>query len=93
MDRLGIADEAHLEYAASTGRTLLSYNYHDYLPLARRWFAEGRDHFGILLSFHQYRLPELSMALQLTLRALAMTPPADLKNTVRSLDEFRTDVG
>jgi Domain of unknown function (DUF5615) len=87
---LGIDDEAHLEYAAGTGRVLLSYNYHDFLPLAERWYGAGREHARVLLSFHQYRLPELSIALQLTLRAVATTPGVDLRNTVRFLDEFRT---
>jgi len=86
---LGSADEVHLEFAARAGRVLLSYNYHDFLPLAEQWFVIGREHQGVILSFHQYSQDQIHVALQRTLRLLAAVPAEELRNTVRFLDEFR----
>ena len=86
---LGRADDEHLRFAAAQGRALLSYNFHDYLPLARQWFAAGHTHAGIILSFRQYSRAQLGEALRLVLRLLAVVDAAELENTVRFLDEFR----
>ena len=86
---LGQADEAHLHWAAAQGRALVSYNFHDYLPLAAEWFHAGREHAGIVLSYRQFRRHELGEAVRLVLRLLSAVPSDELRNTVRFLDEFR----
>ena len=48
--RRGRSDEEQLDYAASTGRALLSHNIADFARLHERWLAQGREHWGILLT-------------------------------------------
>jgi hypothetical protein len=85
---VGWPDERHLERAAAQGRALVSYNFHDYLPMAEAWFRAERDHAGIVLSFTQFRRAHLGEALRRTLRLVAAVPGDELRNTVRLLDEF-----
>lgn len=86
---VGHPDEWHLEFATAQGRALVSYNFHDYLPLAESWFTAGREHAGIILSFRQFRREQIGEAIQLLLRLLTAVPASELRNTVRFLDEFR----
>jgi hypothetical protein len=86
---LGRPDEDHLRFAAAQGRALLSYNFHDYLPLARQWYENGQSHSGVILSFRQFRRAELGDAVRLVLRLLAAVQSDHLENTIRFLDEFR----
>lgn len=46
----GSDDEALLIAAAATDRALLTNNARHFVPLARRWAAEGRAHAGLLLT-------------------------------------------
>jgi hypothetical protein len=87
----GQADDAHLEYAASQGRALLSYNFHDYLPMARQWADNGWSHAGIILSYRQFSRAQFGELLTRTLRLLAVVSAEELKDTVRFLDEFREE--
>jgi predicted nuclease of predicted toxin-antitoxin system len=43
-----IPDSDQLDYAASEGRVLLTYNRADYQALDAQWRAQGRSHAGIL---------------------------------------------
>jgi predicted nuclease of predicted toxin-antitoxin system len=43
-------DEAHLEYASSEGRTLLTYNIRHFAGLHKKWQSAGKIHEGIILS-------------------------------------------
>jgi hypothetical protein len=88
-DTVGWPDEQHPERAAAEGRALVSYNFHDYLPLAEEWYRAGRDHAGIVLSFTQFRRAQLGEALRRTLRLLVVVSDDELRNTVRLRDEFR----
>lgn len=45
----GVADEVHLQCAASQGRTLFSFNRRDYLRINDEWLQAGRSHAGIVL--------------------------------------------
>lgn len=85
----GWADEWHLAQATAEGRALVSYNFHDYLPLAEAWFRAGRGHAGIVLSFTQFRRAHLGETLRRVLRLLTAVPEHELRDTVRLLDEFR----
>ncbi|MEX0784116.1 MAG: DUF5615 family PIN-like protein [Dehalococcoidia bacterium] len=51
--RLGLTDEDQLEFAASTGRVLLSRNYVHFMQLHTRWMHESRPHAGIILVVYQ----------------------------------------
>ncbi len=82
----GIEDEPLLERAASEGRALFTYNGRDFVPLARRWYETGRGHAGSILST-QLMPAELFRQIDRLLNALSA---ADIKNTVRWLQEFRS---
>ena len=43
-------DEQLLEHCARTGRTLLTNNAVDFMPIARMWQAQGRAHAGLVLT-------------------------------------------
>ena len=83
----GVDDETVLARAVQEGRAVLTFNVRDFAPLAVRWFHEGREHFGIILS------PELGQGelLRQVVNLLGITTADDLKNTVRWLSEFATD--
>jgi hypothetical protein len=55
------------------------------VPLARRWFAEGKDHSGVVLSIQLTR----GKLLQQTEKLLRSTSVDDLWNAVRWLQEFK----
>jgi hypothetical protein len=48
---VGIADQAHLEYAAQHHCTLLTKNCDDFQELHRQWRRTGHAHSGILLVY------------------------------------------
>ena len=45
----GMADDQHLEFAASQGLVLFSYNIGDYAELVTKFFEQGITHAGIVL--------------------------------------------
>jgi len=45
-------DEEHLAFATGLGRTLVSYNNHDYLRIHAEWVSTGKSHAGIV-GIHQ----------------------------------------
>ena len=47
---VGRADEQQLEWTASNGRALYSFNRGDFYSLHTTWLCEGRHHSGIILS-------------------------------------------
>ncbi|MEZ8217686.1 putative nuclease, contains PIN domain, potential toxin-antitoxin system component [Candidatus Fervidibacteria bacterium JGI MDM2 SSWTFF-3-K9] len=49
---VGVTDEEQLEFAAQTGRVLLTFDIRDFQELAKRWLQQGREHAGILLCQH-----------------------------------------
>lgn len=46
----GASDPEVLQFAAQTGRTVLTFNHRDFVPLARLWYETGQQHAGIILS-------------------------------------------
>lgn len=46
-------DEEHLEYAASQGRTLSTFNVGDFCRLHGEFLSAGRSHYGIILARQQ----------------------------------------
>ncbi|MBI3914439.1 MAG: DUF5615 family PIN-like protein [Chloroflexi bacterium] len=81
-------DSEQLEYAASVGRAILTYNSHDYALLAGKWFEEGRVHSGIILS-QQFSKREFGELLRQTLRLLNVLTRDEMRNQVFYLQAFR----
>lgn len=46
----GFSDEAQLEFARKTGRTICTFNIKDFVLLYNRCYSEKRDHAGIIVS-------------------------------------------
>ncbi|MEX1252703.1 MAG: DUF5615 family PIN-like protein [Dehalococcoidia bacterium] len=86
---LGVTDEEQLEQASAEGRALFSFNYRDFIEIGRDWFASGRAHSGIILSYRQYRRSEVRELARRVLALLDSVPVEELENSIRVLDQFR----
>ena len=86
---LGVGDEDQLARAAADSRALLSYNYRHFLKVGHDWFAAGRLHAGIVVSYRQYRRRALSELARAAAELLSMLTAEDLENSVWVLDQFR----
>lgn len=80
----GISDEEVLAFASTQGRAVLTYNTKHFVPLAQRWYTEGLEHFGIILST-QAKPGDLVRCVRNLLDTLSAQ---ELHNTVRWLQEF-----
>lgn len=80
-----LEDSEHLAYAASQGRTILTYNSKDYAPLFDQYWWSGREHHGIVVS-EQLRIGEL---LRRVLRLLNTVTADEIRNNYKNLGEFR----
>jgi hypothetical protein len=78
-------DEPLLALAASQNRAVLTFNVKHFVPLARQWYHEGREHAGIILSI---QLPRGEL-FRMTLNLLEKLSAEDLRNTARWLQEFQ----
>ena len=85
VQRGGEDDEAQLEYAAQTGRAILTFNARHFEPLAARWFFANKSHAGIIIS-DELPLGELLRRMQNLLRARSAE---DLKGTVHWLQAYK----
>jgi predicted nuclease of predicted toxin-antitoxin system len=83
----GIDDEPLLVFATAQGRAVLTYNIRHFVPLVRLWYEAGRKHAGVILSV-QLSPGELLRQIE---RLLATLSADTLKNTVRWLQEFRSE--
>jgi len=79
------SDEEQLTYASASGRAILTFNKQDFIPLAAKWFYEGKSHAGIIVS-QQISQGEL---LRRTERLLASLAAEEMKDTVRFLEDFK----
>ena len=50
----GISDDEQLRRASAEDRALLSGNFSDFIPIARRAAAEHREHAGIIVVYRRY---------------------------------------
>ncbi|MFQ6115426.1 MAG: DUF5615 family PIN-like protein [bacterium] len=50
MGRNGSPDPDQLDYAASQGRAILSFNVRDFIQLDKEWKYQGKSHAGIIVS-------------------------------------------
>lgn len=84
LGRRGALDAELLEYAAESGRTILTHNVSDFVILDRTWRNTGREHSGIVVS-NQLPLGDL---LRRTLRFLSRCEASELRGRLAWLQEF-----
>jgi hypothetical protein len=82
-----VDDEPLLVFATAEGRAVLTYNIRHFVPLVRLWYEARREHAGVILSV---QLPPGELLKQVE-RLLATLSADTLKNTVRWLQEFKSD--
>lgn len=81
----GLSDYQHLRFASNQGRTLMTYNIDDFCNEVRRFFDEGNEHAGVLLS---NQLP-IGEVLRRVLRFLSHNSAADMVNRVEWLHRYK----
>jgi predicted nuclease of predicted toxin-antitoxin system len=81
---LGRTDEQQLEYAASQGRCLVTFNVADFVVLAREWTTAGKAHAGILVT-KQVGLKALGQLLKRLLAFLNTTTADEMADVLRYL--------
>ena len=84
----GLADEEQLAFATERGWTILTYNRKDFTLLARRWFAAGREHAGIILS-RQFSNEVTGELLRQICKLIEAVSAGEMWNTVRDLQSYR----
>ena len=75
------SDKEQLAYATEHGMALLTFNVADFAVLAAEWYAEGREHAGIILS-EQLGRRQFGELLRRTLRLLDTFTAEELRNCV-----------
>ena len=78
-------DSTQLAHAASEQRAILTFNFTDFVVLHDRYLAEGRDHWGVILSTEE----SIGVLMHRILRLLNSVSADELKNQIRWLNEFR----
>lgn len=84
---LGWEDEKHPAYAAERGMALLTSDPSDFIPIARRWHEEGREHAGIIIC-PQFSRQEMGLLLRWTLRLLDQLTADEIHNAIVYLRQF-----
>ena len=79
LGRKGISDADQLAYAVSNGRAIITHNVGDFIALAKLYFEQEDDHYGIIIAPHLEKGALLRRVLQL----LQTTTRANLMNSVR----------
>ncbi|MFQ5855493.1 MAG: DUF5615 family PIN-like protein [Anaerolineae bacterium] len=85
---LGWDDEEHLVYAAERGMALMTSDASDFIPMARRWYANEREHVGIIIT-PEFSRRQVGTLLRWTLRLLDSVTADELHNVVIYLQQFR----
>ena len=83
----GQDDELHLETATRLGAVLSSQNQKHFAPLYGRWYASGRRHAGILLTYQR----PLALRIEYLERAARLLTPEAAANQLMFLDYFETE--
>lgn len=78
-------DDEQLAYAASNQRTIVTFNHKDFAVCHARYLADGKDHWGIILSTEE----AVDILRRRLLRLLNILSAEELKNQIRWLNEFR----
>ena len=85
---LGLSDPDHLERARGEGRVLLTYNYHDFLPISEEWFRAGRSHAGIVISYRQYARHEIGTLCRTVADMVEALADEEPRDSVFVLDQY-----
>ncbi len=78
-------DDTQLAFAVSQQRAIVSINHQHFAPLHEQYLAQGKEHWGIILSTEE-TTPVLRRRL---LRLLNTLSAEDLKNQMHWLNEFK----
>lgn len=84
-DMLSAPDDIQLAHAASEQRAILTFNIGDFAVLHEQYMAEGKEHWGIILSTRE----PIGELLRRILRMLNTVSADELKNQIRWLSEFK----
>ena len=82
-----LSDEAQFTYAIEQGHVLLTFNIKDFIPLAEKLYAEGKEFPGLIVS-PQIKGPQFAYLVRLVLNLLHRVDEASLRNTIRFLQEY-----
>ncbi len=80
-------DSEILRSAVENHRAVVTFNTKHFIPLAREYFTEGKEHYGIVVSDE---IPQGELQRRVT-RLLESVTAEDLKNMVRYLQEFKQE--
>ncbi len=83
-----MSDEAQLTYATAQRMAILTYNAQDFIPLARVWYAAGREHAGIILS-EQFSQRQFGELLRRMLQLLDSLTANEIYNRIVFLQQFK----
>lgn len=86
---LCVDDHNQLEIACADSRAILSFNFCDFLQLAREWSAAGRTHSGIIISYRQYSRGQMGEVLRAIEHMLHSMTADGLANALIVLDSYR----
>lgn len=78
-------DDEQLAYAASSGRAIVTFNHKDFALRHDHYLAEGKDHWGIILSTEE----SMDVMRRRLLKLLNTVSSDELKNQMRWLNEFK----
>ena len=78
-------DDEQLAQAVSEQRVLVTFNHKDFAVRHERYVAEGKVHWGIVLSTEE----STDVLRRRLLRLLNTLSAEDLKNQIRWLNEFK----
>lgn len=86
IGRRGFGDEDQLEFAASAGFAILTFNVGDFASLHKAWQAAGRTHSGIIVEAQQLIGPgELVRRIE---NLMSMLGPASMENRLEYLSNY-----
>src|SRR5262245_7874062 len=85
LDMVEADDDEQLAYAASTQRAIVTFNHKDFALRHFQYIAEGKEHWGIVLSTAE----SMDTLRRRLLRLLNTLMADELKNQIRWLNEFK----
>ena len=87
VDMQGRSDVAQLEYAASHGRAILTFDVKHFCRLHQEWWLSQRPHSGIVVS-PEYRTGQIAEVTRLVRNLMAQNNPNDLDNQLVFLQQY-----
>jgi predicted nuclease of predicted toxin-antitoxin system len=78
-------DDEQLAYAASQQRAIVTFNHKDFATRHEQYLAEGKEHWGIVLSTEE----TTDVLRHRLLRLLNTLTAKQLKNDIRRLNDFK----